>query len=110
MLSKNKEINLIDSIKIMNLNYVSLFNFHIVDGLLPSFELLTPDFCGTEADICIKVTYSDNSDDLIAANESPRSKFVLKGRLSSNGNKAVIVRSDEDNPEDTVCGTLISKT
>ena len=94
----------------INQNYVSLLNFHIVDGLLPSFELLTPDFCGTGADICIKVTYFDGSDDLISANESPRSKFVLKGRLSSNGNKAVIVRSDEDNPEDTVCGTLISKT
>ena len=89
---------------------MSLLNFHIVDGFLPSFELLTPDFCGTGADICIKVTYFDSSDDLIYANESPRSKFVLKGRLSSNGNKVVIVRSDEDNPEDTVCGTLISKT
>ena len=89
---------------------MSLLNFHIVDGLLPSFELLTPDFCGAGADICIKVTYFDGSDDLISANESTRSNFVLKGRLSSNGNKAVIVRSDEDNPEDTVCVTVISKT
>ena len=89
--------------KIITYKYVSLLNFHIADGLLPSFELLAPDSCGTGADICIKVTYFDGSDDLISANVSPRSKFVLKGRLSSNGNKAVIVRSDEDNPEDTVC-------
>ena len=45
--------------------------------------------------------------DVISAKESPRAKTVLKGRLESNGKKAVIIRADEDNSEDTVCLTWI---
>ena len=72
--------------------------------MLPSFDLLSnsPGDCDAEADICIKVTYFDDSSDLISANESPRAKSVLKGRLASNGKKVVVVRADQDNPEDTV--------
>ena len=58
--------------------------------------------CGAEADLCVKITYGDGTFDYISAKESPRTKSVLKGRLRSNGRKAVIIRADKDNDEDTV--------
>ena len=75
-----------------------------VGGSLPLFEIVGRDNenCDTEAYICLQVTYSDNSGDFISASRSERSETVLKGKLASNGKKAVVIRSDEDNPEDTV--------
>ena len=76
----------------------------ILDESLPTFEILRQDLdiCGAEADLCVKITYGDGTNDFISAKESPRAKSVLKGRLRSNGRKAVIIRADKDNDEDTV--------
>ena len=76
----------------------------ILDKSLPTFEILRQDLdiCGAEADLCVKITYGDGTNDFISAKESPRAKSVLKGRLRSNGRKAVIIRADKDNDEDTV--------
>ena len=76
--------------------------------MLPSFEILNKnaDECDTSAsipvDLCMKVSYFDGSHDIILGKESPRSDKVLKGRLKSNRRKVVIIRHDQDNPEDTV--------
>ena len=92
------------------------FNLDDADEFLPLFEIeklrLTEKFfeidasdndaCNTDADLCMKVTYSDGSDDYVTAKVSVRSEYVLKGRLASDGKKVVIVLADEDNPEDTV--------
>jgi len=74
------------------------------EELLPSFEIISKDTgaCDTNADLCIKVSYFDDSNDVISAKESPRANTVLRGRLESNGKKAVIIRADEDNSEDTI--------
>ena len=68
------------------------------------FEIdeLDNDACNTDADLCMKVTYSDGSNDYVTAKGSVWSEYVLKGRLTSDGKKVVIVLADEDNPEDTV--------
>ena len=65
--------------------------------------------CDPEADMCLKVTYSDESDDFISASSSERSETVLKGKLASNGKKVVIILADEDDPEDTVDMNVILK-
>lgn len=80
---------------------------------LPSFEILSgeTEACTGDVTLCIKVTYSDGSDDIIPAKESKRSKSVLKGRLQSTKKKVVIILADEDDPEDTVFNLPInSKT
>ena len=80
---------------------------------MPSFEVLNKnaDECDTSAstpvDLCMKVIYFDGSHDFILGKESPRSAKVLKGKLKSNGRKVVIIRQDQDNPEDTVKYVLI---
>ena len=80
------------------------FSFEDASEALPAFEILSKgtNVCDTDADLCIKVTFVDNSKDYISAKASPRARTVLKGRLQSNGRKAVIIRSDKDNGEDTV--------
>ena len=74
------------------------------DNLMPSFEILPGGTgnCAKGSNLCLKVTYSDGATDVISAYES-RSKTVLKGRLLSNDEKAVIVLGDEYEPKDTVC-------
>ena len=73
------------------------------DNVMPSFEILTGGTanCAKGSNLCLKVTYSDGVTDVISAYES-RSKTVLKGRLLSNDEKAVIVLGDEYEPKDTV--------
>ena len=80
------------------------FYIIILDEVLPSFDILSKDLniCDAEADLCVKITYADGTHDYISAKESIRAKSVLKGRLRSNGQKAVIIRTDKDNDEDTV--------
>jgi len=76
---------------------------------LPTFEILSGDIddCEAKANLCLKITYSDESNDFVSAFETSRSNGVLKGRLISNGNKVVIVRADEDDAEDTVIKGLL---
>ena len=58
--------------------------------------------CDSNANICLKITYSDGSNDFVSAFETKWSEGVLNGRLPSNGGKVVIILADEDNSEDTV--------
>ena len=58
--------------------------------------------CDGKANICLKITYSDGSNDFVSAYETKWSKDVLKGKLPSNGGKVVIILADEDDAEDTV--------
>ena len=76
---------------------------------MPTFEILSRDIddCEAKANLCLKITYSDGSNDFVSAFETSRSSGVLKGRLISNGNKVVIVRADEDDAEDTVIKGLL---
>jgi len=61
-----------------------------IDESLPSFEIVSGDTetCTGDVSLCVKVTYSDGSDDMISAKESKRSKTVLKGRLQSTKKKS----------------------
>ena len=71
---------------------------------MPAFEIKSGDIvnCDAKAHLCLKITFSDRSNEYVSAFETTMSKGVLKGTLKSNGNKVVIVRADEDDSEDTV--------
>ena len=71
---------------------------------MPSFEIQTGNSasCESKANLCLEITYSDDSNDFVSANESQWSKGVLNGRLASNGRKVAIILADEDYDEDTV--------
>jgi len=68
------------------------------EALLPSIEKLNE----CSEDMCIKVSYSDGTEDLFKAKKSKKSETVLTGKLPSNGMKVVILLADKDDPEDTV--------
>ena len=71
---------------------------------LPSFEMQTGNTanCDSKANFCLKITYSDGSNDFVSAYQTKWSKGVLNGKLPSNGRKVVIILADEDDAEDTV--------
>ena len=76
---------------------------------MPAFEIRSGDidYCDAKANLCLKITFSDGSNEFVSAFETTMSKGVLKGTLKSNGNKVVIVRADEDDSEDTVIKILL---
>ena len=89
---------------IVRLDFFCFIYLDNIDESLPSFEIVSGDTeaCTGDVSLCVKVTYSDGSDDIISAKESKRSKTVLKGRLQSTKKKVVIILADEDDSEDTV--------
>ena len=89
---------------IVRLDFFCFIYLDNIDESLPSFEIVSGDTeaCFGDVSLCVKVTYSDGSNDIISAKESKRSKTVLKGRLQSTKKKVVIILADEDDSEDTV--------
>ena len=55
-------------------------------------------------DLCVAIHFDDpeKSQDIIMAKKMPKAPTVLKGRLKSNGKKAVIILRDDYNVEETV--------
>ena len=76
----------------------------VVNGKTPIFKTITCPDSDTAVDLCISVDYDDilASHDLILSNALPQAPTVFKGRLSSNGNKVVVILKDSTNNQDTV--------
>ena len=73
-------------------------------GKLPTFRKIACSGGNQDFDLCITVDYQDivTPNDLIVANALPQAPTVYKGRLKSNGHKAVVILKDSTNDQDTV--------
>ena len=73
-------------------------------GKLPTFRKIACSGGNQDFDLCITVDYHDivTPNDMIVANVLPQAPTVYKGRLKSNGHKAVVILKDSTNDQDTV--------
>ena len=71
---------------------------------LPTFEKVDCPKSVGKYDLCVAIHFDDpeKSQDIIMAKKMPKAPTVLKGRLKSNGKKAVIILRDDYNVEETV--------
>ena len=78
-------------------NFIELFSSTAMpQGRLPTFQLISE----CDSAICIKVTFADGEEDMIAANEYHEERHpnhdVFKGKLLSTKTKAVVILGEGD--------------